>query len=1350
MALTQGARNKVKSCVQSAKKLLMNEFESQLQQYYGIRPDGSCLLVEELTSREASVIETARLLRQRLHYLEEGIAGNNKAPEAVRQLIREQAFTILNRFAAVRMSEERNIIRESIRKSYNSEGFLVYDQLTGGAKTAKQFIRYSWYISHVFDELAIDLPAVFDRFSPYALLFPSERVYLKLLDIINDEDLNIYRETGLQSINLWKEDETIGWIYQYYNSREEISEMREASGAPRNSRELAVRNQFFTPRYVVQFLVDNSLGRQWFEMTKGQTSLADSCQYMVKQGQEIFLERSEAIPETNIEGANYVEYRKLKDPREILMLDPACGSMHFGLYCFDLFEQIYLEAWDNHSGLMTDLRDKYMRDDFIKCIPGYILRYNIHGVDIDPRAIQIAGLSLWLRAQKSYDKLNLTPADRPAISKSNLVIAEPLPGDVHLLSEFTKGLPGPIGKLVGVIWDKMQLAGETGLLLKIEEELKKEIEIAKEEYKEYKSGSTQALIFGGTEDLKVAEMATIYGKGQKITKNFFDKAEEEVVKALKGFAENAEGEDAFQKLLFAGDTARGFAFIELCRKRYDVIVMNPPFGSTSYNTKDYIDSIYTLSRYDLASVFIDRMLELLINKGDLGSITTRTLFFMGSFTKWRVNNLMQNNHIKYFADLGSDVLDAMVETSAAIIQQGSQIKESIFYRLTKSVDKNDYLKTLISLLFHRDIYSLNTNVFRSISNIPFCYWIDKSTIKLFEGAEKFEKGNRGARLALKTADNERYIRNDWEVENNKIALNRGETFKNKKWSYFLMSDSSTRFYSSINAVAMFYEDGYELKHNFNSKGQLRSRPMDTYGVFYKPGLSWSFRTAKFKPHLVPNGNIASSSRCIAVFDGNNEELLVTCSLWNSEYIDYCIKLSMQADSGNPPFINGTANKLPYPDLPLELKEKLGELTIIQNRLVKGLYRIDSRIDAFTGNNFIDYNSLNEFTREYIGIINSNKLKYLENLEFLNRIIYRYFNIGVNEQNDINEIVEKKDSPNEGSIFNIKIIEIIDQIFSILFGCVMGRWDIRILKHWKEEWSDDDIFKARKHSPFLYGPKESILDIVLPEYHHKIKEIWAMPYPIEVLEEVASVSDINPIVPKLKEVIKYLWPETYGTIEEELIEHFKVNELSEIFNKHNKFFDVHLKDYTRNKRVSPIYWLLGVPSGKFNVWIYYPNLNDGSLFKIVNELVDPKIKEIAKEVEVLEMKGSAKELNDQKEFLAELEDFKDELVRVAQLPYNPNQDDGVLITAAPLNNLFHHTKWKKSTQNCWKKLEKGDYDWAHLTHRIWPDRVRMKCVNDLSMAIAHGLEDICEVKPKVKKAKKTKEIKTKRQGKIFCR
>ena len=67
-----------------------------------------------------------------------------------------------------------------------------------------------------------------------------------------------------------------------------------------------------------------------------------------------------------------------------------------------------------------------------------------------------------------------------------MVVAEPMPGDADLLSEFTRSLPGPIGKLVRVIWDKMQLAGETGLLLKIEDELKNEIEMPSKEYETYK------------------------------------------------------------------------------------------------------------------------------------------------------------------------------------------------------------------------------------------------------------------------------------------------------------------------------------------------------------------------------------------------------------------------------------------------------------------------------------------------------------------------------------------------------------------------------------------------------------------------------------------------------------------------------------------------------------------------------------------------------------------------------------------------------------------------------------------------------------------------------------------------
>src|SRR5665648_92379 len=122
------------------------------------------------------------------------------------------------------------------------------------------------------------------------------------------------------------------------------------------------------------------------------------------------------------------------------MLDPACGSMHFGLYAFYVFEQIYIEAWDKYPNLFNDLRDKFIRAEFVAQIPVLIIKYNIHGVDIDPRALQIAGLSLWLRAQKSFDKLGLQPKDRPTITRANLVLAEPMPGNEKVMNSLLKPL----------------------------------------------------------------------------------------------------------------------------------------------------------------------------------------------------------------------------------------------------------------------------------------------------------------------------------------------------------------------------------------------------------------------------------------------------------------------------------------------------------------------------------------------------------------------------------------------------------------------------------------------------------------------------------------------------------------------------------------------------------------------------------------------------------------------------------------------------------------------------------------------------------------------------------------------
>ena len=1300
MALTQGARNKIKSFVQSAKRLLMKEFADQIQQYYGIRLDGSYLMVEELTTKDGSVIQTARLLRDRLDYLEDTIAGSNKKEEAVEQLVREQAFTILNRFAALRMAEERQIIPETIKQGYNSEGFQVFDQLSGGAQTAEQFERYNWFLKAMFDELAIDLPAVFDRFSPYALLFPSEKVMLELLDIINDEDLSIYREEGQQPMNLWEEDETIGWVYQYYNSREEISAMREASGAPRNSRELAVRNQFFTPRYVVQFLVDNSLGRQWFEMTKGQTSLVNDCQYMVKREQEIFLDKGEVIPEAKIEGANYIEYRALKDPREILMLDPACGSMHFGLYCFDLFEQIYIEAWDNHPELMPDLRDKYLREDYIKRIPGYILQYNIHGVDIDPRAIQIAGLSLWLRAQKSYKKLGLQPANRPMIKKSNLVVAEPMPGDAELLSEFTRSLPGPIGKLVRVIWEKMQLAGETGLLLKIEEELKHEIELAKEEYKQYKGGSTQTSIFGGVEDAKAAEMAAIYGKDQKITKDFFDTAEEEVLKALQSFSENAEGEHAFQKLLFAEDTARGFAFIELSRKRYDVIVMNPPFGAASINTEKYFNNNYSDWTKNLINVFISRMKGILNDYGELGFIIDNSIALRSTYAKIRQKYI--NGYISYLVETGWGVLDANVETTTLVVKK-NLAGLGFFIQLSDNENKQDHLHRITSSVNKgnlEELSILNSIEFNSLPNKILGYYINKEIYDFFIKNSSCKQIGLQARKGH-NLKSEVFHRMFWEViqySNIKPLYNGGQF---------------SLFYYPSRRVTKWYNQEWKLK---NSKSVV----LRNIGFQEMFGIGYGQRGDFLDLHLLKKGFIFTNEG--QAINGNSEKLTVKGLLYlNSILPQYLVNLytSQHKEAGYvnlipvPDFVKNEEN-IDFDNRLLDLINAKRKWFCFDETTLEFKSIVSSFIDS---DNFM--NSLNDFNAEYEkdykiykSLVNENDLYWLKKSGLSNPTAL---------------VIEKEIENRTGDIFDsLNLLNQESRKFKIVNLIIQEIIGI----------SFDRYVCSKKQSVSLKfsSISEAIEKINLDE--------------LNIIEPSSSSQfyENSDLLEKFKYTVQNKLK--LKTLIDDLENFTEIGDIYKYFINSSGFFNFHLNHFSHNRREAPIYWPIATKSNSYIIWIYYPALNENTLYSIINELVDPKLLEIKKLVVALEMSSASKDLHEQMALRDELVDFKEELLRVAQLPYKPNQDDGVLITAAPLHNLFRHTKWLKSTEACWEKLEKGEYDWAHLSYSIWPDRVTNKCKKDLSMAIAHGLESICEIKPKEKKSRQKPEIKVETQDKLL--
>ncbi len=245
-------RNAIERATQRARGILEKDFAEQLQGDYDVMQDGR---VGERPG--AHLTGAQRALRARIVAAIEHKRAQGMTPkEAVADYLRDAAFTTLNRFVALKMLEARGLVQECVSKGEASSGFA--NEFCGLAPGLKfpDGSGYRLYIESIFDELSTEVKVLFDRRDPASALWPRKAAFDGLLATLNSDDLK----------GVWGEDETIGWVYQYFNGQDERRKMREESQAPRNSRELAIRNQFFTPRYVVQFLTDNTLGRIWYEM----------------------------------------------------------------------------------------------------------------------------------------------------------------------------------------------------------------------------------------------------------------------------------------------------------------------------------------------------------------------------------------------------------------------------------------------------------------------------------------------------------------------------------------------------------------------------------------------------------------------------------------------------------------------------------------------------------------------------------------------------------------------------------------------------------------------------------------------------------------------------------------------------------------------------------------------------------------------------------------------------------------------------------------------------------------------------------------------------------------------------
>ena len=1291
--ISQNAKKVLERFVSSAKNLLMQNVTELLQQYYGIWADGHTIPVEQLANQDTDIVHTARMLRERMKHLLAALPETeaNKERLAVGQLIAEQAFTQLNRFCALRMCEERDLILESVRAGYDSVGFQSYDAIAQQTAMPK-YNRYKWYLHSIFDELSIELPAVFDRFSPYGLVFPDENTLLKLLDLINDTQLSEwYDEQNGITVNFWMEDETLGWMFQDYNSLEERRKMREESNKPRNSREMAVRNQFFTPEYIVRFLTDNSLGRIWYEMTKGQSRIGEEkCHYMVRRPDET------------------IEERAIKEPTEILSLDPTCGSMHFGLYLYEVYEYIYMDAWDNHPELLIPYREIHTRESFHREVPRLILENNIFGCEIDPRALQLAALSLWLRAQRSYGEMGIPAGERPLIRKSNLVLAEAMPGNKRLLKGLMEELDKPMQRLLTTIWDKMKFVGEAGLLFKMEKEISDDIEYLRKNWS--KVNQNRNLRVFDTEERRAEVMAANEARRElrHHKDEFFEEIAERLQTALQELSSRLSEEEGYENALFSEDATRGFAFIELCQKRFDCIVMNPPFGEGSEHTSQYLNDNYPAWSKNLVCAFFDRMQEMLDDEGKLGAIFDRTVMIKSSYEAFRRRNLC--GFITACADTGWGVLDASVETSTLVLNKLCSDVEGVFMDVqdVKPEEKDEQLSVLIRTCNRGEnakwIYVAKSVEFDNLPNTVIGYYFGNDILKLFRNTN-LESRNIIARNGH-TLTSAIHFRLFYEIPSNSI-------------SYKVMYNGSTYslFYSYYRELCYWGINGKLLASNSNVV--LRNQ-----NYHFLQGVGYGKRGEILDAHIFKK-DMLFTVEGYAFSNINESNSLALNSLLDSILGQYALNLytGQHKQTGN-------VNLLPMPDY--ATRQSYIE------RIVNAI--IDIKRKWF---------SLDETNLEYHGLIAQMDLKDgieagLDKVQEQLTADYAQYTKLVKENDDLwmdladidrgsdfrqtlNDYKARRPYEELLSIDGASNLNVIDkktmaqEMVMELVGMAFGRWDTAFAKGEKAIPAFGDVFDALPFMPVVsQGEEPCPAQLAVPS------------------DGIMTNEEESPLclASHVREMMIWLWGDRADDMEYELCQLIGCKSLQAYLSSPTGFFDYHFKRYTKSRRKAPIYWLLASEDGTVDYWVYYPKLSKNTLPQLIIQL-----REKGEQLRTrLNAALAAHDKTQETQVRAEqeqVEGMMEKLNRIIEAGYVPNHDDGVPVTAAPLQHLVASRLWRAECEKNMELLAKGDYDWSHLAMSMYPARVAQKAKKDWCMALTHGLEHICENKPKEKKTRKKK-------------
>jgi len=607
---------------------------------------------------------------------------------------------------------------------------------------------------------------------------------------------------------------------------------------------------------------------------------------------------------------------------------------------------------------------------------------------------------------------------------------------------------------------------------------------------------------------------------------------------------------------------------------------------------------------------------------------------------------------------------------------------SVFLRLLSESDKAQALTTACNHLRQGKVdlrsFEVGAESFDAVPGKPFAYWVSDATRNVFHQIPAFDGPDRTTKQGLATADDFRFVRIWWEVSG-------------AGWFGFAKGGAFSPFYADIYLSVNWSKEGVELS---TFAGSVIRNP----NYYFRSGLTWPLRSQLgFGMRTMPAGCIFGHKGPSAFIENDDpDELLALLALTNSRAFSLLVSLQMAFGS----YEVGVIQKTPLPSLTAGQQQKLA-------RLARRAWSLKRTADSITETShaFVLPDALRARAGNYdlpaiemeLGLIKAE----------IDTIAFDLYGFAEADREVVNGLVEDSDitdADEEDEEVDADVPST-DALLSWAVGVAFGRFDWRLATGERAAPPEPNPFDPLPTTspgmlPDGTEPFHSHTGILVDDQGHQHDLV-------HLVEEV--LGRVNMPVPD--DVRRWL---------------------------QRDFFAFHLQCYSKSRRKAPIYWPLSTASGSYTLWVYYPSLNSQTLYTSINDFIEPKLKQVGDDVAALRNKGTARSRDDEKQFellqAFELEmiELRDTLLNIAQ-NYDPNHDDGVQITAAPLWPLFSHKPWQKVLKETWAKLEKGDYDWAHLAMNYWPDRVREKCKTDKSLAIAHGLEELY-IEPKVKSKK----------------